>query len=129
MDDVYSNQKQLSAVVADYFFVCPTNLFANIVSSRGARVYYYFFTHVSHLRYFFTDNVITIIYRKNTHKDCAWFTAEQRSTKIKHCGRIQMADSSIFRVILFDPLIVKSVRTGHARSQNSWSVQSLRIIK
>lgn len=47
MDDVYSNQKQLSDVVADYFFVCPTNLFANIVSSRGARVYYYFFTHVS----------------------------------------------------------------------------------
>lgn len=48
MDDVYSNQKQLSDVVADYFFVCPTNLFANIVSSRGARVYYYFFTHVSY---------------------------------------------------------------------------------
>lgn len=47
VDDIYSNQKQLSDVVADYFFVCPTNLFANIVSSRGARVYYYFFTHVS----------------------------------------------------------------------------------
>lgn len=47
VDDKYSNQKQLSDVVADYFFVCPTNLFANIVSSRGARVYYYFFTHVS----------------------------------------------------------------------------------
>lgn len=45
VDDIYSNQKQLSDVVADYFFVCPTNLFANIVSSRGARVYYYFFTH------------------------------------------------------------------------------------
>lgn len=45
-DDIYTNQKQLSDVVADYFFVCPTNLFANIVSSRGARVYYYFFTHV-----------------------------------------------------------------------------------
>lgn len=48
VDDPYSNQKQLSDVVADYFFVCPTNLFANIVSSNGARVYYYFFTHVSH---------------------------------------------------------------------------------
>lgn len=47
VDDKFSNQRLLSDVVADYFFVCPTNLFANIVSSRGARVYYYFFTHVS----------------------------------------------------------------------------------
>ncbi|XP_050542829.1 acetylcholinesterase-like [Daktulosphaira vitifoliae] len=45
LDDPYSNQKRLGDIVADYFFVCPTNHFANIVADRGARVYYYFFTH------------------------------------------------------------------------------------
>lgn len=34
-------------VVGDYFFICPTNHFAQVAAERGMKVYYYFFTHVS----------------------------------------------------------------------------------
>jgi len=38
------NQKVLGDLVGDYFFVCPTNLFANVFAEQGGKVYYYFFT-------------------------------------------------------------------------------------
>ncbi|KAL1140857.1 hypothetical protein AAG570_000785 [Ranatra chinensis] len=31
-------------VVGDYFFICPTNLFAQTFAQHGFKVYYYFFT-------------------------------------------------------------------------------------
>lgn len=47
VNDGYLNQKLIGEVVGDYFFVCPTNLFAQIAAERGIKVYYYYFTHVS----------------------------------------------------------------------------------
>ena len=46
LGDGYLNQKKVAEVVGDYFFICPTNLFAEYFASRGTRVYYYFFTQV-----------------------------------------------------------------------------------
>lgn len=45
--DGYANQNALGDLVGDYFFVCPTNLFANVFAEQGGNVYYYFFTQVS----------------------------------------------------------------------------------
>lgn len=46
LSDKYLNQKVLGDLVGDYFFVCPTNLFANVFAEQGGKVYYYFFTQV-----------------------------------------------------------------------------------
>ncbi|CAH0725322.1 unnamed protein product, partial [Brenthis ino] len=35
----------IADVVGDYFFVCPTNYFAEILADSGVDVYYYYFTH------------------------------------------------------------------------------------
>ncbi|XP_050505413.1 acetylcholinesterase-like [Diabrotica virgifera virgifera] len=43
--DGYLNQKMIGDVVGDYFFVCPTNDFAELAAERGMKVYYYYFTH------------------------------------------------------------------------------------
>ncbi|KAK9504156.1 hypothetical protein O3M35_010549 [Rhynocoris fuscipes] len=42
--DGYINQKMVGDVVGDYFFICPTNLFAQQFAQHGLKVYYYFFT-------------------------------------------------------------------------------------
>uniref|UniRef100_A0A8D8LMI8 Acetylcholinesterase n=1 Tax=Cacopsylla melanoneura TaxID=428564 RepID=A0A8D8LMI8_9HEMI len=42
--DEHMNQKLISDAVGDYFFICPTNHFAQTYASRGGKVYYYFFT-------------------------------------------------------------------------------------
>ncbi|KAI5727565.1 hypothetical protein M8J77_003817 [Diaphorina citri] len=42
--DEHLNQKLISDAVGDYFFICPTNHFAQTYASRGGKVYYYFFT-------------------------------------------------------------------------------------
>lgn len=42
----------IADVVADYFFVCPTNYFAEVLADSGVDVYYYYFTHVSSQFYF-----------------------------------------------------------------------------
>ncbi|XP_037082184.1 acetylcholinesterase-like [Pollicipes pollicipes] len=44
IDDGYLNQKMLGDVVGDYYFVCPTNYFAQSFAAQGMNVYYYFFT-------------------------------------------------------------------------------------
>jgi acetylcholinesterase len=46
LGDGYLNQKKIAEVVGDYFFICPTNRFAEEFASRGTRVYYYYFTQV-----------------------------------------------------------------------------------
>jgi len=46
LGDGYLNQKKIAEVVGDYFFICPTNLFAEYFAARGTRVYYYYFTQV-----------------------------------------------------------------------------------
>lgn len=46
-NDGYQNQQQVSKAVADHFFVCPTNEYAIGLAQSGARVFYYYFTHVS----------------------------------------------------------------------------------
>nr|XP_023021546.1 acetylcholinesterase [Leptinotarsa decemlineata] len=43
--DGYLNQKMIGDVVGDYFFVCPTNNFAEVAADRGMKVFYYYFTH------------------------------------------------------------------------------------
>ncbi|XP_018327669.1 acetylcholinesterase [Agrilus planipennis] len=45
VNDGYINQKMIGDVVGDYFFICPSNLFAESMAARGMKVYYYFFTH------------------------------------------------------------------------------------
>ncbi|CAL4236315.1 unnamed protein product, partial [Meganyctiphanes norvegica] len=45
LEDGYYNQKALSELVADYFFICPSNLFAEMYAHHGRDVYYYHFTH------------------------------------------------------------------------------------
>lgn len=47
VSDGYLNQKMIGDVVGDYFFICPTNHFAQAFAEHGMKVYYYFFTHVS----------------------------------------------------------------------------------
>nr|AHJ25667.1 acetylcholinesterase type-2 [Sogatella furcifera] len=42
--DGYLNQKMIGDVVGDYFFICPTNHFAQAFAEHGKNVYYYFFT-------------------------------------------------------------------------------------
>ncbi|XP_069689677.1 acetylcholinesterase-like [Periplaneta americana] len=44
LGDGYLNQRKIAEVVGDYFFICPTNLFAEQFAERGNRVYYYYFT-------------------------------------------------------------------------------------
>lgn len=46
-NDGYQNQQQVGQAVADHFFICPTNEWAMGMSDAGAKVYYYYFTHVS----------------------------------------------------------------------------------
>lgn len=46
-NDGYMNQQQVSKAVADHYFICPTNEWAMGMSESGAKVYYYYFTHVS----------------------------------------------------------------------------------
>lgn len=46
-NDGYQNQQQVSQAVADHFFICPTNEWAMGMADSGAKVYYYYFTHVS----------------------------------------------------------------------------------
>ena len=46
LGDGYLNQKKVAEVVGDYFFICPTNLFAEYFAARGTTVYYYYFTQV-----------------------------------------------------------------------------------
>ncbi|GBP87526.1 Acetylcholinesterase [Eumeta japonica] len=43
--DGYLNQKMIADIVGDYFFVCPTNYFAEALADAGVSVYYYYFTH------------------------------------------------------------------------------------
>ncbi|KAK8750435.1 hypothetical protein OTU49_014826 [Cherax quadricarinatus] len=45
IEDGFLNQKAVADVVGDYFFICPSNLFAYLYSEAGGTVYYYFFTH------------------------------------------------------------------------------------
>ncbi|XP_071449343.1 acetylcholinesterase-like [Hetaerina americana] len=47
VSDGYLNQKMIGEVVGDYFFVCPTNHFAQTFAEHGMNVYYYFFTQRS----------------------------------------------------------------------------------
>ena len=47
LGDGYKNQRMIAEVVGDYFFICPTNLFAEHLAMHGTRVYYYYFTQVS----------------------------------------------------------------------------------
>nr|AHW29554.1 acetylcholinesterase 2 [Cyrtorhinus lividipennis] len=43
IDDGYLNVKLISDIVGDYFFICPTNLFAENFAQHGLNVYYYYF--------------------------------------------------------------------------------------
>ncbi|CAG0894809.1 unnamed protein product, partial [Darwinula stevensoni] len=47
MDNGLKNQKMIASAVGDYFFVCPSNFFAQQFALGGATVYYYYFTWVS----------------------------------------------------------------------------------
>ncbi|XP_066999998.1 acetylcholinesterase [Anabrus simplex] len=44
VNDGYLNQKMIADVVGDYFFICPTNHFAQKFADNGMKVYYYYFT-------------------------------------------------------------------------------------
>ncbi|KAK8399799.1 hypothetical protein O3P69_003672 [Scylla paramamosain] len=44
-DDGRANEKAAGEVVGDYFFVCPSNLFAQLYADAGGKVYYYYFNH------------------------------------------------------------------------------------
>jgi acetylcholinesterase len=46
LGDGYINQKKIAEIVGDYFFICPTNLFAEKFAEQGTTVYYYYFTQV-----------------------------------------------------------------------------------
>jgi acetylcholinesterase len=47
MTDGYLNQKMIGDMVGDYFFICPTNHFANMMAENGVPVYYYYFAQRS----------------------------------------------------------------------------------
>nr|BAF46104.1 acetylcholinesterase [Pediculus humanus corporis] len=44
VNDGLVNQKMISDIVGDYYFICPTNYFAQLMAERGTKVYYYFFS-------------------------------------------------------------------------------------
>ncbi|KAK7047727.1 hypothetical protein SK128_019788 [Halocaridina rubra] len=58
LDDGFKNQKAVADVVGDYFFICPSNLFANLYAEHCDKVFYYFFNHVS------TDRIKTFLLSK-----------------------------------------------------------------
>lgn len=60
-NDGYMNQQQVSKAVADHYFICPTNEWAMGMSESGAKVYYYYFTHVSTI--FYQAHALQLIYR------------------------------------------------------------------
>lgn len=62
LSDKYLNQKVLGDLVGDYFFVCPTNIFANVFAEKGGKVYYYYFTQV---RRIFSINKIILLRLEN----------------------------------------------------------------
>ncbi|XP_044004285.1 acetylcholinesterase isoform X2 [Aphidius gifuensis] len=43
----FAYQKAVADAVGDYFFICPSTLFAQLFADRGMKVYYYFFTQRS----------------------------------------------------------------------------------
>ncbi|XP_065348918.1 acetylcholinesterase isoform X1 [Cloeon dipterum] len=47
MNDGYLNQKMIGDMVGDYFFICPSNHFANTMAESGVPVYYYYFAQRS----------------------------------------------------------------------------------
>lgn len=51
-NDGLVNQKMISDVVGDYYFICPTNHFAQLMAEHGTKVYYYFFSQVSFFQYY-----------------------------------------------------------------------------
>ncbi|KAK6632499.1 hypothetical protein RUM43_013266 [Polyplax serrata] len=44
VNDGLVNQRMISDIVGDYYFICPTNYFAQLMADRGTKVYYYFFS-------------------------------------------------------------------------------------
>lgn len=46
VNDGLVNQRMISDIVGDYYFICPTNYFAQLMADRGTKVYYYFFSQV-----------------------------------------------------------------------------------
>ncbi|NP_001303635.1 acetylcholinesterase-like precursor [Cimex lectularius] len=44
VNDEHLNQKMVGDIIGDYFFICPTNQFAQMFAEHGLKVYYYFFT-------------------------------------------------------------------------------------
>lgn len=82
-NDGFDNQQQVSQAVADYFFICPTNEWAMGMSDAGAKVYYYYFTHVSTTCIGFCPiSIIDWNNGDNREETAVWwlgqFSAEQR---------------------------------------------------
>lgn len=49
-NDEFMYQRMIADIVGDYFFICPSILFAQLFADRNMKVYYYFFTQVSAVR-------------------------------------------------------------------------------
>lgn len=49
-NDEFMYQRMIADIVGDYFFICPSILFAQLFADRNMKVYYYFFTQVSDTR-------------------------------------------------------------------------------
>ena len=49
IDNGYINQKRIGEIVGDFYFICPSNYFAQKAAAGGLNVYYYFFTQVTFL--------------------------------------------------------------------------------
>lgn len=55
----------MAKAVSDHFFICPTNQYAVGLSDAGAKIHYYYFTHVS------TFNIAFYCLLKNNDvRDC-----------------------------------------------------------
>jgi acetylcholinesterase len=66
LGDGYINQKKIAEVVGDYFFICPTNLFAEKFAEQGTRVYYYYFTQVRPALRLSLSYFVLQLFRENT---------------------------------------------------------------
>lgn len=67
-NDGYLNQKMIGDVVGDYFFICPTNHFAQAFADHGLKVYYYFFTQVRRVGLVYFSILQLTLYNKGDHR-------------------------------------------------------------
>lgn len=117
------NQQQVSKAVADHYFICPTNEWAMGMSESGAKVYYYYFTHVS--------TIFNLYYQAHALQIIKWNLRLQYRSKIDDYSimgktiKITVVHESAYPILTaprFDILIC-GPRTTKRNKDRMWNVK------